>query len=136
MAFNVQKIHPLDLEARKAIGIQLPFTSPSVFISTFQTKDAIKTNLLNFLLTEPGERYLNPTFGSYLQRLLFEPLTEETPDNVARGLREILSQNFPRIEATDIKVIPLIEISGIQIIIRYKVTETNIEDELIINVEV
>ena len=47
MAFNVKRIDPLDLQPRKAIGVSLPFSAPAVFKSTYQSKDAIKTNLIN-----------------------------------------------------------------------------------------
>ena len=70
MAVNVKKINPLDRQPRKAIGIDLPFSAPAVFNSTHQTKDALKVNLINFLLTNRGERPLNPNFGGGLRELL------------------------------------------------------------------
>ena len=51
MAFNIRKIDPIDLQPRKAVGVSLPFSGKAVFNSTFQTKDAIKTNLINYFLT-------------------------------------------------------------------------------------
>ena len=71
MAFEVKKIDPIDLEPRKAVGVSLPFSGKAVFNSTFETKEAIKTNLINYFLTGRGERFLNPTFGNKLQTLLF-----------------------------------------------------------------
>lgn len=62
MAFNAKKIFPIDTKPRQAIGVDLPFSAPAVFRSTFLTKDAIRNNLINFFLTEPGERYENPTY--------------------------------------------------------------------------
>ncbi len=77
MAFGAQKIFPIDIKARYAVGVNLPFSSPSVFTSNYLTKDAIKNNLINFFLTEPGERYLNPNFGSGLRSFVFEQITED-----------------------------------------------------------
>ena len=51
MAFQIQKIYPLDLEDRKAIGVDLPFTGTAVFNSNYLTKDAIRNNLINYFLT-------------------------------------------------------------------------------------
>ena len=77
MAFNVKRIDPLDLQPRKAIGVSLPFSGPAVFSSTYLSKDAIKTNLINLLLTGTGERYLNPTLGSGLRSFIFENINEK-----------------------------------------------------------
>ena len=50
MAIEFKKIMPIDLEPRKAVGLDLPFSGNAVFNSTFQTKDAIKANLINYFL--------------------------------------------------------------------------------------
>ena len=62
MAFNARQIYPNDLRPRRAIGFDLPIDGPAAFISNYQTRDAIKNNLVNYLLTNPGERPLNPEF--------------------------------------------------------------------------
>jgi len=47
MGYDVKRIDPLDLQPRKAIGVSLPFSGKAVFNSTYQSKDAIKANLIN-----------------------------------------------------------------------------------------
>ena len=64
MAFEAKKINVLDQQPRKAVGIDLPFNGKGVFNSTFETKEAIKANLINYILTGKGERYFKPTFFS------------------------------------------------------------------------
>ena len=66
MAFGVRKIFPNDLRPRVAIGVNLPFSTPGVFQPNYQTKDAIKNNLINYFLTNPGERIENPLFGVWV----------------------------------------------------------------------
>lgn len=68
MAFGVRRVYPNDLRPRVAIGVDLPFSDPAVFRPNYQTKDAIKNNLINFFLTNPGERVLNPLFGGGLRK--------------------------------------------------------------------
>ena len=80
MAFNPQQIYPIDLNASKAVGVDIPFNSNAVFKSNYLTKDAIKNNLINFFLTNPGERYLNPTFGGGLRAFIFEQITSDNLD--------------------------------------------------------
>lgn len=77
MARELPRVIPVDVNKRQAIGVKIPFDSPSVFTSTFTTKEQVKSNLINLLLTDPGERVLNPTFGVGLRRYIFEPEIDE-----------------------------------------------------------
>lgn len=135
MPFDVKKIDPLDLQPRKAVGVALPFSSKSVFASTYQSSDAIKTNLINYFLTARGERYLNPLFGNQLQNLLFEPLNESTVRQIDGIIKDDLSVYFPKVVPIDISTVGDPETGTIQFSLKYRVTGTNIEDEVIINFE-
>ena len=135
MAFEVRKINPLDLQPRKAIGVDLPFSGQSVFNSTYQTKDALKANLINFFLTETGERFLNPTLGTKLRSLLFDSLTEEKVRQIDFIIKEDLKLNFPKVEPVEISTTGIPDRNTVQFFLKYKVLETNIEDELAINFE-
>ena len=72
---NYVRINPLDLNKNVAIGVAFPFNADGVFIQTFTQKEQVKSNLINVLLTEPGERVNLPDFGVGLKRLLFETQT-------------------------------------------------------------
>jgi len=133
MPTEVKKIDPLDLQPRKAVGVSLPFSGKAVFNQTFQTKDAIKTNLINYFLTARGERYLNPLFGNELQNLLFENLNQDSIRRVDSLVREDLSIFFPRIIPIDINTVGDPDTGTIQFALKYKVSDTNIEDEVVIN---
>ena len=39
------------------------------------SKDQVKANLINYILTNKGERLFDPTFGGDLRSLLFDPTT-------------------------------------------------------------
>ena len=84
MAFNRRKINPLDLQPRKAIGVSLPLSGKSVFNSTYETKDAIRTNLINYFLTGQGERYLSPSFGTILRNLMFENINQDMVEKASK----------------------------------------------------
>ena len=48
-----------------AIGITLPLTfGQNTFEQSFLTKDQVKSNIKNLLLTKRGERIIQPEFGS------------------------------------------------------------------------
>ena len=133
MAFNVQQINPLDLQPRKAVGVKLPFSSRSVFTSTYTTQDALKSNLINFLLTNKGERYLNPNFGANIRALLFEQLTSEIQDTVSAVIRSGIQTYFNNVNIQTLNVIESPDNNAITIFMRYTVDFTNIQDELVIN---
>ena len=69
---NYIRINPLDLNKNVVIGVVFPFNADAVFNQTFTQKEQVKSNLINVLLTEPGERVNLPDFGVGLKNLLFE----------------------------------------------------------------
>ena len=52
MAYNLVKISPLDLKPSTAIGVKIPFSKPSAFQSVYTTKEQLKYNIINYLLTD------------------------------------------------------------------------------------
>ncbi len=125
------KINPLDLESNIAIGVSLPFNGTSVFNSTYSTKDQLKYNILNFYLTTPGERVLNPTFGSNLKKFLFEFVNDNNLTAISDLISSELSLYFPEVELSDIQVYA--EEGSVFIKIKYKIKYSNNQDELIVN---
>ena len=103
MAFEARRINPIDLEPRKAVGVSLPFDGKAVFNSTFQTIDAIKANLVNYLLTNKGERVFNPSFGGDLRNLLFEQISDQTLEELQDQIQEDIATLFPLVEIKEIK---------------------------------
>lgn len=135
MAFDRQKIDPLDLVDSQGVGVSLPFESPSVFTTTYTTREALKTNLINYFLTGRGERYLNPNFGSPLRPLLFEQLTQDKLVQIRTTVASDLELIFPLVEIIEITVEGLPNTNTVQFFMSYRITETPIEDELTIDFE-
>ena len=72
----------LDLKPSTGVGIKIPFDGATGINTTFTTQDAIKSNLLNFLLTGKRERVLNPGFGAGLRELIFNPISSELSSDI------------------------------------------------------
>ena len=72
MASNPKRIDPLDIKSSTGVGVGLPFNGPGVFKTNYTTKEQLRSNLINLVLTEPGERMYKPFFGVGLNSLLFE----------------------------------------------------------------
>ena len=123
-----------DLIDRQAIGVSIPFSNSSVFNQTFTTADQTKSNLINYFLTNKGERILNPTYGGDLRNLLFEQITEETISVLQQRISTDLENRFPIIEVKSLVVNPQSDLNIVNIVLTYNVL--NLEDEVIeINIE-
>jgi len=129
-----KKINPLDLNERKAIGIDLPLNSPGVFKPNYQTKDAIKYDLINFLLTDPGERPLNPTFGGGIKAFIFEQINNNTLDLLEQDLQFKIESYFPIIVINELNVTETINSNEINISINYTISTTKTQDQILITV--
>ena len=100
------RIDPLDLDKRKAIGVKVPFTKKGVFQFNYTTKDQIKSNLINLLLTSPGERYHEPTYGVGLRDILFEPnsTTTQKISSLKARIEQSVAFHIPQVEITNLNV--------------------------------
>ena len=133
MAFGAVQKFPNDLRPRIGIGVELPFSSPGVFQPNYQTKDAIKNNLINYFLTNPGERYLNPLFGAGLREYIFTKISENNFDFIKEDIQTKVSDNFPNIEVDDVEVLKDVNENTIIIKLIYNIPNTSINDTLELN---
>ena len=131
-------INPLDLpqNAQVAIGVTLPFNGPAVFNSSYTTKTQIKSNLINLLLTSPGERLMEPNFGVGIRDLLFE----QKVDKDALKIRIIDGAQLfiPEIEIREVFIKRVNnsttpEIHTLKISIYYRVVTDKSQDAIEIN---
>ena len=72
----------------------------------------IKQDLINHFYIRQGEKVMNPTFGTIIWDLLFEPLTSELKELILQDVNRIINYD-PRINAKEV-IITQYE-SGIQI---------------------
>ena len=91
--------------ANYAIGITLPLTfGENTFEQSYLTKDQVKSNIKNLLLTKRGERILQPEFGSGLQSLLFEQNVDDLEGRIEDTINESLEQWLPYVTADQINI--------------------------------
>lgn len=133
MAYRINKVNPLDLQARKAVGVSIPFSSNEVFTPNYQTKDATKNNLINYLLTGKQERFMNPNFGSGLRNLLFEQINTEKLDSLSDIIAQEISLMFPNVVVLRIDIRPDTDRNTIELVMSYQIKHTNLADTVSIN---
>ena len=130
MAFGARQIYPNDLRPSVGIGVDLPFSGPTAFTPNYQTKDAIKNNLINYFLTNPGERPGNPTFGAGLRAFIFTQIDSQDFDYIKDDIQGKLKDYFPNVIVNEVSVTPARGENTIQINITYNVADTNMNDAL------
>jgi len=133
MAYTIININPLDLQPSKGIGIQVPFNGTTGLNITYTTKDAIKSNILNFFLTGKKERIMNPIFGAGIREQLFEQIVQGTAQNIEDIIKFGLSDYFPQVKLNKLNVSASPDQNVIQVYFSYSIINTNIQDEILIN---
>ena len=130
MAYRIANKSPIDTKPRQAVGVSLPFSGTGVFNSTYMTADQLKSNLINFFMTEPGERYMNPTFGSGLKNRIFEQLNEGTFENIKLELESEIATYFPTVTILDLQVYGDEDRNILKVELTYRINNSNTEDTL------
>jgi len=133
MAFSPKKIFPLDTKPSIGIGVSIPFNGTAVFNSTYITKDAIRNNLINFFLTNPGERYLNVLFGAGIRAFIFEQIQANNLDFLKEDIQSKLSSNFPNIIVNSLDVFSDNDLNQVYVTLSYSIKDTGITDEFSIS---
>jgi phage baseplate assembly protein W len=88
-----------------AIGISLPLQIGGTgFTQTYNTTDQIKSNIKNLLLTQKGERILQPEFGSGLHEILFDFNNDDIEGKIEDSINEAFEQWLPYVTVADIVV--------------------------------
>jgi len=124
------RIDPLDLDTRKAIGVRVPFNKKGVFQFNYTTKDQIKSNLINLLLTSPGERYHEPSYGVGLRDIIFDQNieTNQRISNLKARIDQNIQFHLPQIQMTNLKVTPEDKILNIKV--EYRILLDNDTNEI------
>ena len=135
MAYQLRQISPLDLKKSTAIGVKLPFAASNVFSSVYTTKEQIKYNIINFLLTDKRERPLNPTFGAGLRSKLFEQITTDTVSDLEESITNQVENNFPNIKVVNLDIVGDTNNGSIAIKFSYKILSTSETDSATIVIQ-
>ena len=121
MAYRIPNKNPIDIEQRVAVGVSIPFNVNDVFNKTYTTTDQIKSNIINYILTDKGERVFNPDFGSSLRRYVFENITPGNISLLQQTLGNELQTNFPNVQFNQISITPNYDTNTINISIVYTI---------------
>jgi phage baseplate assembly protein W len=134
MAIIVRNKFPVDTQAAKAVGVNIPFSAPAVFKSNYLTRDAIKNNLTNFFSTRKGERPMNPLFGSIIQQTVFENLTSDIDETLKVIIKDEINRYFNFITLQSLNISSSEDINQLIITITYSVANFGINDTITVTI--
>ncbi len=130
MARIIQSKNPIDLQPSRAVGFGFPLDGDAVFIPTFTTREQTKANLLNYLLTNKGERVFRPNFGANLRNLLFENIQDSTMEDLESSIQSDISFFFPNVVVKQLKFNNDPDRNEINFTLTYQIVNMGVEDDL------
>lgn len=109
MAYELGRKNVKDLEEfdNYAIGMSVPFKrgNTGYFEQNYQTIDQVKSNIINLLKTNRGERIMQPEFGSGLREVLFNQMDDsEFTLSIEGAINSAFEQWMPYVTVENIDV--------------------------------
>jgi len=90
-------------------------------VALLKDEDAVKRAISNLILTDPGERLMQPYIGAGIREMLFENLTPGTLKIIEERVRDTIDIYEPRAELIDVAVESIDE-QSVQITVLFYVT--------------
>ena len=94
-------------------------------------EEDISESLRILLMTYPGERTMQPEFGSRLRDFCFESFTLRTETLIRDEIRRAILLNEPRVDTQEIEVLPTEKSGVLRINIAYVIRSTNSRRNLV-----
>lgn len=80
----------------------------------------IKNDIVQLVLTLPGERVHRPRFGTLLRALVFDLADENTLSSLSRNIQSAIEQNDERVRVNSVTCTP--EQDGLVVVVRIDLT--------------
>lgn len=106
MAYEIH-INPIDLDTDLAVGILLNTSHENgkLFKQSYTSLEQSSTNLLNLLLTNEGERMMQPEFGCSLNKLLFDNISSDLVNKLDNKIRTKINYWMPYLDIVRLDIL-------------------------------
>lgn len=106
MARQTYRITDLESEKSVPLGLNLPMNNSrgSGLSVNYTSLSQARANLINLILTNKGERVMNPQFGCDLNRSLMESNVDGFVEAIESRILEAVELYLPTVEITDLQV--------------------------------
>lgn len=98
---------------------------------TSSGEQSVKESVYLILMTQRGERWVIPEFGSDLLSYTFMDPSVTMLNVMSNSLRSVLLEQEPRISDVQIEIDPQVQDGCLIVNIQYRVTESNTRDNLV-----
>lgn len=112
--------------AKKFININYPFKSSveGFFLDmTTNSLDAVKADLQYLLLTEKGERFYLPDFGTNLKKFLFDPNDEKNVADIQNELNVTVNKYLPGLTISNVEILSEDDDKGLILKVSFKIND-------------
>lgn len=99
-------------------------------ITLLKDEEAVKDSIKNLLLTDPGERPMQPFLGAGIRGLLFENITPGTLKLIEQKVKTTINNYEPRAELIDVLVSSIIDDNAVSIKVTFYIKNANQPIEL------
>lgn len=99
-------------------------------LALLKDDDAVKQSIKNLLLTDPGERPMQPFLGGGIRGLLFENITPGTLKFIEQKVITTIETYEPRAELIDVTVSSLYDDNAVNIKVTFYIKNVNQPIEL------
>lgn len=126
--------------ASKYININYPFknSDKGFFLDlTFEDNSAIKADLLHLILTQKGQRFYNPSFGTNLLKFIFEPNEQLTFSAIKGEIETAITKYLPNLKLKNLIIEESADDNHVAIVtLEYEITDNlfSTQDSVTINI--
>ena len=107
------------LEMIYAPKFPLKFKEKKVFENVANTKELVKFHMTNLLLTNPGEKISDSSYGIGIKQMLFENMTTGTLNLWQDKITDAIQRYLPYINLNQVQITPFFDENRITIKIAY-----------------
>lgn len=114
-------------------GFNPPFLTPESVLPTQYDERLIKNDLLQLLLTSPGERVMRPDFGTELRKFPFEQMDRRSLDRLESSIKVAIERFEERVLFKKLTIVKRPDQNGVIVSVQVALT---IDPNIILAVEV
>ncbi len=94
-------------------------------------EESVKESVYLILMTQKGERWLRPDFGSGILSYVFTDISLTRISMMEKEIARTITDNEPRIAKTDVKIQPVMDQGCLIVSLEYTIARTNRKDNLV-----
>jgi len=96
--------------------------------------ELVKMDLLNHIYTQRGTRIMMPDFGTIIPEIVFEPLDEDTIDEIRDSIKSVFDYD-PRVEIIQLAVTPDYDRNSVFVMAKLLYVELDTVDNFNLNIQ-